>query len=159
MTKIKDLIIKYQEIILYFIFGVLTTIVNLFTFWAFTKILGEELYLINNGIAWVVGVVFSFVTNKLFVFASKSWNFKTSAREFIAFVGARLFSLGVEEGGMWFFIELLNFGEKSLSFFGITVSGQILAKFPLAVIVVLLNYFFSKFFIFRKNKNKNQGEV
>lgn len=159
MTKIKDLIIKYREIILYFIFGVLTTVVNLATFWAFTKIFGEKLYLLNNGIAWVAGVVFSFVTNKLFVFDSKSWEIKTSVKEFIAFVGARLFSLGVEEGGMWFFIELLNFGEKSLSFFGITVSGQILAKFPLAVIVVLLNYFFSKFFIFRKNKDKNQGEV
>ena len=71
MTKIKELIVKYKELLLYLIFGVLTTLVNLASFWIFTKILGEGLYLINNAIAWVVGVIFAFVTNKLFVFESK----------------------------------------------------------------------------------------
>ena len=69
---IKKLFIKYKELITYVIFGVLTTLVNFFAFWLFTKILGEELYLINNAIAWVMGVIFAYITNKLFVFESKS---------------------------------------------------------------------------------------
>ena len=152
MAKIKELIIKYKEIITYLIFGVLTTLVNLGTFWVFSKILGEELYLINNAIAWVVGVIFAFVTNKLFVFESKSWKGKTAGKELIEFVGARLFSFGVEEGGMWLFVDILAFGEKSLTLFGFTITGQMIAKLALAVIVVILNYFFSKFIIFKKKK-------
>ena len=150
MTKIKELIIKYKEMLLYLIFGVLTTIVNLASFWIFTKIFGEELYLINNAIAWVAGVVFAFVTNKLFVFESKTWKSKIAGKEFIEFVGARLFSFGVEEGGMWLFVDILAFGEKSLTLFGFTITGQIIAKLVLAVIVVILNYFFSKFIIFKR---------
>ena len=152
MTKIKGLIIKYKELLLYLVFGFLTTLVNFLTFWFFTKILGEELYLINNAIAWVIGVVFAFVTNKLFVFESKSWNIKTVGKELPEFVGARLFSFAVEEGGMWLFVDILNFGEKSLNLFGFTISGQIIAKLTLAVVVVILNYFFSKFIIFKKSR-------
>ena len=152
MAKIKELIIKYKEIITYLIFGVLTTLVNLGTFWVFTKILGEEMYLLNNAIAWVVGVIFAFVTNKLFVFESKSWKSKTAGKELIEFVGARLFSFGVEEGGMWLFVDVLAFGEKSFALFGFTITGQMIAKLALAVIVVILNYFFSKFIIFKKKK-------
>lgn len=152
MTKIKELILKYKELLLYLVFGVLTTLVNFATFWIFTKILGEELYLINNAIAWVAGVVFAFVTNKLFVFESKSWKISTVGKELPEFVGARLFSFGVEEGGMWLFVDILNFSEKTLTFFGFTISGQIIAKLFLAVIVVILNYFFSKFIIFKKSR-------
>ena len=154
MTKIKELIIKYKELLLYLIFGVLTTLVNFLTFWIFTKILGEELYLINNAIAWVVGVAFAFVTNKLFVFESKKWNAKTIGKEMPEFVGARLFSFGVEEGGMWLFVDILGFGEKSLTLLGFTITGQLIAKLALAIIVVILNYFFSKFIIFRKKDSK-----
>ncbi len=150
MTKIKELFIKYKEMLLYLIFGVLTTLVNFIAFGVCTKILGEELYLVNNAIAWVVGVVFAFITNKLFVFESKSWSGKTAGKEFIEFVGARLFSFGVEEGGMWLFVDALAFGEKSLTLFGFTITGQIIAKLALAVIVVILNYFFSKFIIFKR---------
>jgi putative flippase GtrA len=153
MMKIKELLLKYKEIIVYLVFGVLTTVVNFLAFWIFSKLLGEELYLLNNAIAWVVSVVFAFVTNKLFVFESKSWALKTAGKELVEFVGARLFSFGIEEGGMWLFIDLLNFGEKGITIFGISITGQMIVKLILAVIVVILNYFFSKFIIF-KNKNK-----
>lgn len=152
MTKIKELLIKYKELLLYLIFGVLTTLVNFATYWAFTKILGEELYLINNAIAWIAGVVFAFITNKLFVFESKSWSGKIAGKEFVEFISARLFSFGVEEGGLWLLVDVLAFGEKSLTLFGFTITGQIIAKLILAVIVVILNYFFSKFLIFKKKK-------
>ena len=152
LKKIKILATKYKELILYVVFGVLTTLVNFAVFWIFTKILGENLYLFNNAVAWVAGVIFAFVTNKLFVFESKKWNTKTIGKELPEFVGARLFSFGVEEGGMWLFVDALGFGEKSLTLLGFTITGQIIAKIALAVIVVILNYFFSKFIIFKKKK-------
>lgn len=150
MKKIKTLFIKYKEIITYIIFGVLTTLVNFFSFWLFTKIFGEDLYLVNNAIAWVVGVVFAYVTNKLFVFESKSWDLKLITKEITGFLGARIFSFLVEEGGMFLFISVLDLGEKSLDLLGFTITGQFMVKILLAVIVVVLNYVFSKFIIFKR---------
>ena len=159
MKKIKTLFIKYKEIITYIIFGILTTLVNFFAFWIFTKIFGENLYLVNNAIAWVVGVVFAYVTNKLFVFESKSWDLKLIAKEIAGFLGARIFSFLVEEGGMFLFISVLGLGEKSLTFLGITITGQFIVKILLAVIVVVLNYVFSKFFVFRKQDAENREQA
>jgi putative flippase GtrA len=150
MKMIKTLFIKYKELITYVIFGVLTTVVNFFAFWLFTKIFGEAFYLVNNAIAWVVGVVFAYITNKLFVFESKSWDLKVIAKEITGFLGARIFSFLVEEGGMLLFISILGFGGKSLTLLGFTITGQFIVKILLAVIVVVMNYIFSKFIIFRK---------
>lgn len=152
MLKIKELFNKYKELILYVIFGVLTTLVNFGVFWVFTKVLGEKLYLLNNATAWVAGVIFAFVTNKLFVFESKSKKPGVVLKELAEFTGARLFSFGVEEGGMLLFISVLGLGEKSINILGFTLTGQFIVKIALAVVVVILNYFFSKFIIFKKKK-------
>ena len=149
MKTIKTLFIKYKELIMYVIFGVLTTLVNFLAFGIFTKFLGEENYLINNAIAWVVGVVFAYITNKSFVFESKSWDLKLITKEITEFFGARVLSFLVEEGGMLLFISILGFGEKSVELLGFTITGQFVIKVLLAVVVVVLNYVFSKFFIFK----------
>ena len=154
MKMIKKLFIKYKELITYVIFGVLTTLVNFFAFWLFTKIFGEEFYLVNNAIAWVVGVIFAYITNKLFVFESKSWNLKVITKEITGFLGARIFSFLVEEGGMFLFITVLGLGEKSLTILSLTITGQFIVKILLAVIVVVMNYVFSKFFIFKSSENR-----
>lgn len=154
MKTITTILHKYKELITYVIFGVLTTLVNFFVFWLFTKILGEELYLVNNAVAWVAGVVFAYVTNKLFVFESKSWGIKTVVKEASGFLGARVLSFLIEEGGMFLFVSVLGMGEKTLAFAGFVITGQFIAKLILAVVVVVLNYIFSKFFIFKKVKNK-----
>jgi putative flippase GtrA len=67
MKKIKELYQKYKELILYVIFGVLTTLVNLVTFMVCEPLLGEDLYLVSNFIAWVGAALFAFFVNKLFV--------------------------------------------------------------------------------------------
>lgn len=152
MDKIKELMIKYKEIILYAVFGVVTTLANLLAFLLAEFILGQELYLVSNAIAWVVGVVVAFVTNKLWVFKSKSWKLKVFLKEFIEFVGARVFSFGVEEAGMWLFVDIIGFGEKSITLLGFVITGSLIAKILLSVIVVVMNYFFSKFIIFKKKK-------
>lgn len=154
IEKIKKLYEKYKEIILYGIFGVITTIANFVVFLIATKLFGEELVLVNNALAWIAGVVVAFVTNKLFVFNSKSWSAKTAFKEFAEFVAARLVSFGFEEFGMWLCITVLHLSDKSLSLFAFSVSGQIIVKFFLSIVVVILNYFFSKFVIFKKNNKK-----
>ena len=150
-----------REIITYIIFGVLTTAVNLVTFYIFKKIfisIGWEgvfnkllgsagwdkaLELLGSGtdyldatvIAWTVA---AFVTNKLIVFESKSWKPAVAGKEFVGFIGARLFSLLVELVFMFVMVTLLKWND-------------FVAKFIVQVIVVILNYVFSKLLIF-KNK-------
>lgn len=152
MKRINDFLKKYSEAILYIVFGVLTTAVNFVAFWLFTKLLGDRVYLLNNALAWVVAVAFAYVTNKLFVFESKSWEIKLVAREIAEFLGARLFSLVIEEGGLWLLVSPLGFDKISVDILGATITGQIIAKVILAVIVIILNYIFSKFIIFKKEK-------
>ena len=153
-----------REIITYIIFGVLTTAVNLVTFYIFKKIfisigwegvfnklLGSAVWdkaleLLGSGtdyldatvIAWTVAVIFAFVTNKLIVFESKSWKPAVAGKEFVGFIGARLFSLLVELVFMFVMVTLLKWND-------------FVAKFIVQVIVVILNYVFSKLLIF-KNK-------
>lgn len=57
--KIKE---KYKELFLYVLFGGLTTLVNFIAFWILNKALGEEVYLVNNAVAWFIAVVFAYVT-------------------------------------------------------------------------------------------------
>lgn len=153
-----------REIVTYIIFGVLTTAVNLVTFYifkqifvsigwdgVFNKLLGsagwdKALELLGSGtdyldatvIAWTVAVVFAFVTNKFIVFESKSWKPAVAGKEFLGFIGARLFSLIVELVMMFVMVTLLSFNE-------------FIAKLIVQVVVVVLNYVFSKLLIF-KNK-------
>lgn len=150
--KIKGLINKYRELITYVIAGGLTTLVNLATFKIFNIILGDSKYLISNIIAWVVGVIFAYVINKLWVFESKSWKINVISKEIPEFVGARLFSLLVEEGGLWILVDKLKFDRYSFDLFGFTIDGKLISKIVLAVIVVILNYLFSKLVVFKSKK-------
>ncbi|MBR2024889.1 MAG: GtrA family protein [Clostridia bacterium] len=155
MKKIKNLIIKYKELLLYLIFGVLTTVVSIVSFWLFGLFIPDKLYLITNVISWIISVTFAFITNKLFVFESKKWGKAELSSEIPKFLGARVFSLVIEELGLILFIDLLNFNEFSKVIFGFNITGELIAKTIMSVIVIILNYFFSKFLIFTKNK-KNQ---
>lgn len=149
MKKIFDLFDKHREIIVYLIFGVLTTAVNLATFYAMENITDIS-YLVNNAVAWVVGVIFAFVTNKIFVFRSKSWKPSVAVKEGIEFLGARLFSFGVEEIGLWLLVDIIGLSSFSKVVFGFELSGELISKVILAIVVVILNYIFSKLVIFKK---------
>lgn len=135
-----------RETVSYLIFGVLTTVINYVTFALMLCFFGEESTLVANGVAFVAAVAFAYITNKLFVFRSKSWAWAVLAREISSFVGARLFSFAFVELGllvcMWLRVE-------QYSLFGI--NGIMIAKIILSFAVVILNYFFSKFFIFKKS--------
>lgn len=148
----KKLIKKYKEIILYIFFGVLTTIVNFVIYFIMNALLGEDMYLVSNVIAWIGAVAFAYITNKIWVFESKSRESKTLLREIGEFVSARLLSLGIEEAGLYIFVDLLKFSTFSFSFLRLTITGDVIAKVIMQVIVVTLNYIFSKFIIFKKVK-------
>ncbi len=159
MEKIKSIIKKLinKETVTYLVFGVLTTVVNFGVFKAFDMIFTSatetDLTLVTNVIAWVAAVVFAYVTNKLFVFESKSWKGEVLKKEIPSFVGARLLSLGIEELGLLIFITWLGFDEFVLEIFpGFALGGKMLVKIALAVIVVVVNYIFSKFIIFSKKE-------
>lgn len=139
-----------KEIINYIIFGVLTTVVNFAVFWLFNRLLGRDFYLASNVIAWIVAVAFAYITNKIWVFESKVTTVKGILLEVGEFFLARLFSLGVEEAGLLIFVDLLKFKNLSFELFAFAITGEMLSKIILAVIVVILNYIFSKFIIFKK---------
>lgn len=140
--KIKDLYIKYKEIINYLIFGVLTTIVNLvikyillFTILNPTNAFQLQVAII---ISWIAGVLFAYFTNRKFVFESKNEN---KLKEFISFVVARISTLLLEMFIMWFFVTLLKLN-SDLYVVIFTLVAQ--------VAVVIGNYIFSKLFVFKK---------
>ncbi len=146
-----------KETILYLVFGVLTTVVNLVSFKFLNIVLGKDLYLVSNVIAWFISVVFAFIVNKLFVFESKSWEVKSTLKEIGKFFSARVFSLVVEEVGLLLLVDVAGLKDFTLNWIeSFPISGEMISKVILAVIVVIMNYFFSKFFIFGKDKKNEE---
>ncbi len=152
--KINSLLKKIinREMFDYIVFGVLATVVSLVTFWLFDKIFGSKFALISNILSWIITVTFAFFTNKFFVFHSKSMERKTLVKEIVSFTGARLFSLGFEEAGI--FIAQFVFHADKKAFLDGKLSGMMFSKIILSVAVVIMNYIFSKLFIFKDKKSK-----
>lgn len=150
MDRLKKLL--NRETVSYLIFGILTTVVNYVVFhFMYTAVLGGKGSLLANFVAWVAAVVFAYVVNKLFVFESKSWAWEVLVREIPAFVAARVASFGIEELGLFISEGLLKLNEVTVfSAGGFVLDGVTVSKLALSVIVVVLNYFFSKWFIFKK---------
>lgn len=140
ITKIKELIKKYEEIIKYLIIGVATTALNYIVFALLINIANIEMHT-SNIIAWFVSVIFAYFTNKLFVFESKSFKLNILGKEILSFGTARILSLVLEEIILYVFVNLLNM-------------NQLIIKLIANVIVVIVNYILSKFIIFRKPKEK-----
>ena len=97
-------------------------------------------------------MAFAYVTNKLFVFESKSWEKAVVVKELGAFVSARVFSLLVEELGLFVMIDLLRFDAWSIDVIIMAVSGATIAKLAMQFVVIVLNYIFSKLVIFKKKQ-------
>ena len=143
MEKRKEMIElykKYKEIINYLIFGVLTTVVSLATYYicVFTFLNPEnpvELQ-IANIISWIFAVLFAYVTNRKYVFESKE---KNKVKEATKFVGSRVFTLILDMGVMWLGVTILGFSDKIM-------------KMVSQVLIIIGNYIISKLFVFKKEK-------
>ena len=108
INTIKSLIIKYKELITYGIFGVATTVVNFVTFKLASMVLGEELYLLSNVIAWVTCVIFAYITNKLWVFESKRTGSKI-IKECIIFFSCRMLTGIFDLLIMYYAVDVFEF--------------------------------------------------
>ena len=141
-----------RETIAYLIFGIATTLVNYVCFWLCYNILfGCTASLAANAIAFVAAVIFAFVVNKVFVFESKSWRWNVLKKEIPSFVASRIASFGIEELGLWVSEDLLCLNKFILiTVAGQSVDGVVAAKVILSVVVVIVNYIFCKWFVFKK---------
>ena len=134
---IKGLYFEYKEIINYLIFGGLSTIVNFISYFIFARLIGIE-PVTSSGLSWFCAVLFAYITNKLFVFESKTNTKKDFFKEIVSFFACRILSGILCDVGT--FALMINV-------FGI---NDIIAKIVTQVMVVVLNYVFSKIVIFRK---------
>lgn len=141
MKNLKELFYKHKEGILYLLFGFVTTIVNWGSYSILTKYLLLN-YNISNIIAWFLAVGVSFVTTKLWVFESKTQNFGELFKEIISFVSSRVLTGFFEIIALPFAVGL----GLDQSIFGVE---NFLAKIIISVIGVILNYFLSKFVVFK----------
>lgn len=136
MDQIKALLQKYWDVITYLVFGVLTTIVNYIIYLPVYNLLGLSAAL-SNAIAWVAAVAFAFLTNKPFVFKSHDWSWQVVLPELSKFVGCRVASGVTETVILLITVDILGW------------NGNIW-KIVTSVLVVVLNYFASKFLVFKK---------
>lgn len=127
-----------RETVVYVIAGVMTTAVNMATYYILCYWVLMN-HLIANIIAWVVAVTFAYFINAGWVFRDKRATVRDELLKMMKFFLARLFSLGVEEGGLFLFVNLLKLNNMAV-------------KAGLAVIVIVINYVWSKFYVFTSKK-------
>lgn len=146
MGKIGIIFKKHKEIIMYLVFGVATTLTSLFSYSLLIKLLPLSITA-ASAISWVIAVSFAFVTNKLFVFESRGGKGKKLLREALSFFLSRVASGVVEI----FLPELLFKIGLDFELFG--VKG-LFAKVIVNIIVIIMNYLFSKLWVFKKGSEK-----
>ena len=141
MSKIKELYQKYKEIINYLIFGVLTTVVSLVTYYICVYTILDPNNAVQlqiaNVISWIISVAFAYITNRKFVFESKE---KNKIKEASKFVTSRIATLIMDMAIMYVGVTALKFNDKIM-------------KLISQVVVIVMNYILSKILVFKKEKN------
>ena len=122
-----------KEVISYLIFGILTTLVNIVVYTICDDVLQIQ-YLISNAIAWILSVLFAYFTNRKYVFESHN---SSIINELVKFIGARVSTGIMDMLLMWLFVDVLSV-------------QSMISKIIVNVGVVILNYIFSKLFVFQE---------
>ncbi len=138
MNKLIGLLKKYKSVVSYLFFGVCTTIINVVIY----NIFYSNLSFTNVGstiIAWIVAVLFAFITNKLFVFESKSFALKVMLYELFSFLGCRLATGVLDLGIMFITVDCLH-------------QNALMWKIISNILVIVINYIASKLVIFKKQE-------
>lgn len=135
-TWVKNIIAKYKEIFFYGVFGLGATLINIVSFYVFRQLLGIEL-IPSNVLAWLLAFIFAFITNKLWVFESKSWKSTAAIKEMCSFFITRFTTLILDTFLMWFLVECLQI-------------NNLISKVIVNAIVIIVNYVASKFWVFKK---------
>ncbi|HBI60644.1 MAG TPA: teichoic acid glycosylation protein [Lachnospiraceae bacterium] len=134
--KLWKLFLKYKEVVLYLVFGGLTTLINIVVYAVCARWLGLDT-LRANASALTISILFAYITNKLFVFESKTDTIKEVFREFFSFIACRLGTGALDMVFMFVSVDILGFYD---------VAMKVLSN----IIVIVLNYVFSKLVIFAK---------
>ena len=135
-------ILNYESVS-YIIFGVLTTLIDWLVYTGLGLINAD--YVLKTVLSWTAAVLFAYITNKLFVFRKNNFDFIIIVKEMALFFFSRIVSLGVNVLGMYCMFDLMGINEY-------------ISKAFLSVLVVILNYIFSKIFVFT-SESKNKGKV
>lgn len=140
-----------KEVISYLFWGVMTTVVSWGSYAIFSVLLNhlfsdDLLITISNILSWICAVAFAFVTNKVWVFGSKSWKLSVWWPELVKFVLARLLT------GVFEMVAVPLAHKIGLDFTVMGIKGMG-AKIIISIVVVILNYVFSKFLVFDRKKN------
>ena len=138
MEKILNIYNQFKEQILYIVFGVLTTAINIIAFFACSRLINLGL-IPSNIIAWILSVLFAFITNKIYVFNSKNYSFSVVLRELIDFVISRGATGILDLGLMYLFVSVIGIEDM-------------ISKIVINIIVIILNYVLSKLYVFKNKK-------
>lgn len=126
------------EVFLYIVFGILTTVVSIGSFAILTTCFNMEENTANV-ISIILAVLFAYFTNKGLVFNSAASTFKEKLFEFFKFILGRAFTMLVEFAGFFLMFNILGI-------------HKIISKVIITILVIILNFFISKFFAFKKKK-------
>lgn len=144
MERIRELFVKYRELISYGFFGVLTTLVNWISYIIIVALLGggekESAVVIATAAAQILAILFAYITNRLWVFQSKAVGIKGISLEMLRFFAARGASFVVDIVLMYVGVSLLNMNDSVM---------KILSN----VVIIIINYVLSKVFVFKKGKS------
>lgn len=130
-----------NDVIRYMFFGGCTTMVNLVSFFVLRR-MGVELHTANV-ISIILAILFAYVVNSRFVFQDKCDTLKDHVCPFFKFISARLVTMAVEVGGVWLLVDILEMNDMA-------------GKFVTQFLVLVLNYIFSKFFVFTTKRDKGK---
>lgn len=131
------------EAVRYVLIGGCTTLVDYAVFYLMTGAWGLDIT-VSNVASTILAVVFAYITNKLLVFRSHTATAGALAAEILRFLGARLATMGLEIGGVFLLVNIL--GQDKLAGKAITI-----------FLVILVNYFLSKFLVFRRNRRTGEN--
>ena len=141
VSKFKEIYSKYKEIVLYLFWGTMTTIVNWLTYIIFVRLFQLDI-VVSNGGAWIIAVLFAYITNQKFVFESHAVVLQEKLKEILKFFMARIATGLIEIVGM----PILYYVGLDMSIIGI---DGLAAKIIVSVVVIVLNYVFSKLLVFK----------
>ena len=134
---ILGLYFNYKELVNYIVFGVLAMAVNFISYFLFARMLKLD-EIISSGLSWFCSVLFAYITNKLFVFESKTETKKAFFKEIISFFGCRVLSGALCDVGTFaLMVKVLKINDM-------------FSKIVTQAMVVIVNYVLSKLVIFRK---------
>ena len=135
-SRLPELVRAHLDLVLYGVFGVLTTLVNIVSYWAFAHVLGLGT-LVSSVLAWIASVAFAYLTNRRWVFQSEARGAAAIAKEAASFFAARLATGALDWAGMWLLVDVARLPDMPV-------------KLALNVAVIVLNFVLSKLVVFRK---------